>query len=94
MRRRITQLSFGSNNFLGGENWSTVPSVEDIARIAFLRLLLRIDGNVEELAITVTLSLQGCSLAIGILEAVSFIEWCPRLHNLELAAPQSELKRL
>ena len=90
----ITRWLSGSNNLLGGENWSTVPSVEDLAFLAISRLLLGVDRDVEELAITVALALQSCSLAVSILKAVSFIERRPRLHNLELSAPQSELKGL
>lgn len=80
----------GSINFLGGENWSTIPSVEDLAFLAISRLLLRIDRDVEELAVTVTLALQSGSLAVGILEAVSFIERRPRLDNLKISASQPE----
>jgi len=88
----ITQ-PVGSINFLDGENWSTIPSVEDLAFIAITRLLLRVDRDVEELAITVALALESRSLAIGILEAVPFIEWRPRLDNLEISATQPKFER-
>lgn len=87
----VTQLG-GSNNFLGGENCSTVPSVEDLTFLAISRLLLRVDRDVEELSITVALALQSCSLAVRVLQTFPFIERCPRLNKLELPAPQSELQ--
>ena len=60
---------------------------------AISRLLLGIDGNVEELAVTVALALESSSLTVGVLQTIPFIKRRPRLHNLELTAPQSELQR-
>ena len=95
----VTHLGLvgGSTDSLGGENWSALPSIlKDLAARALNRgLLLRgVDGNVQELAVTVALPLQGCRLAVGVLLHVPSVEGRPALHNLELAPPKSELKRL
>lgn len=48
----------GTLNFLDGENWPITPSDVDHALMASLRLLLRVDGNVEELSSGITLALK------------------------------------
>ena len=44
-----------------------------------LRLVLRVDGNVEELDVAIAFALQGSTSAIAILQAVSFVKRRPRL---------------
>ena len=53
---RSSPLSVNPRYF---ENWPITPSGEDFALMLVLRLLLRVDGYVKELSISVTLPLQG-----------------------------------
>ena len=53
-----------------------------------------VDGDVEKLAVAVTLALESCGLAVSVLEALSFIERTSELAHLKISASQSELQRL
>lgn len=79
MRGFLGVTLFVTHNFLDRENWPISPSVEDLAAPVTLRLVLRVDGNVEELAVAIAFALQGSTAAIAILQAVSFVKRRPRL---------------
>ena len=62
------------DNFLDGENWLIAPSSKDLARLDVVCLDPGVSRNVQELAIAIAISLQGCGLSVGVLQAVTFIE--------------------
>ena len=61
---QIKIVSQKTVDFLYFENRSSTPSVEDLAWLRPGNLLLRVDWDVEELSVAITLSLESCALAI------------------------------
>ena len=89
----VISLPLVTPNFLDGENWTATPSGEDFASLGLARLLLRVDRDVEELAVAVAPALERCGLAVRVLQGFPFIERCPELLQFHLPALLSELKR-
>ena len=74
-------------NFRDLENWAITPSDEDLALLAITRPLLGVNGDIQELSITIALTLESCGLAVRVFETFPFVERCPCLQHFEIPAP-------
>ena len=80
-----------ADDFLDSENRPVAPSQENLTLLG--RSFL-VNGQVEEFAVAVTFSGEGCFLTIGILQRGTFVKWGAVLSNFQSASPKSEPHRL
>ena len=78
--RIIAARRLSAPNFLNQENRLTSPSVENLALLAAFRgviVPLGVDRYVQELAVIITLTREGCRLAVSVLDNLSGVKWRP-----------------
>ena len=78
--RIVAARRFSAPNFLNQENRLTSPSVEDLALFAAfhgIRVPLGVDWYVQELAVIITLTREGCRLAVSVLDNLPCVKWRP-----------------